>query len=468
MSTVTKTEKLKDLQFHEIANIFPLLPDEDLQQLADDIRLYGQREPIVLFEGKILDGRNRYKACLFAGVIPQTREFDGDKIDALAFVWSTNVHRRHLNSGAMGVAAAKREKLDEEYRKAVEAIADSQPKGGRPKKDEKPSQIIDEVLSNEKRTDHKLAKANGTNRTYLNDARKVLEKRPDLAEKVLAQEITLPQAKAEIKRGEKREELEAAAARIQQHESDMPTWSILNVDVIDGLESVRDEWGPVDLIFADPPYNIGIDYGDGEDADLLTDMQYMLWVKKWMSLCCECLSDDGSMWVMIGDEYAAEYGMAIKSLGLTIRNWVKWYETFGVNCSNKFNRCSRHLFYCVKDAKNFTFNAEFVTRPSDRQTKYNDARAALSGKVWDDVWSIPRLSGTCDERIPDFPTQLPLALVRPIVEACSMPGSLVLDPFNGSGTTGVASVQSNRKYVGIEKSERFADLATMRLKAASA
>jgi len=468
MSTVTKTEKLKDLQFHEIANIFPLLPDEDLQQLADDIRLYGQREPIVLFEGKILDGRNRYKACLFAGVIPQTREFDGDKIDALAFVWSTNVHRRHLNSGAMGVASAKREKLDEEYRKAVEAIADAQSKGGRPKKDEKPPQIIVEVNRSERETDHKLAKANGTNRTYLNDARKVLEKRPDLAEKVLAQEITLPQAKAEIKRDEKREEMEAAAARIQQHESDRPMWSILNVDVIDGLESVRDEWGPVDLIFADPPYNIGIDYGDGEGADLLSDMQYMLWVKKWLSLCCECLADNGSMWVMIGDEYAAEYGMALKSLGLTIRNWVKWYETFGVNCSNKFNRCSRHLFYCVKDPKNFTFNAEFVTRPSDRQTKYNDARAALSGKVWDDVWSIPRLSGTCDERIPDFPTQLPLALVRPIVEACSMPGSLVLDPFNGSGTTGVASVQSNRKYVGIEKSERFADLATMRLKAASA
>jgi hypothetical protein len=66
------------------------------------------------------------------------------------------------------------EKLDDEYRKAVEAIADAQPKGGRPKKDEKPPQIIVEVNRSERETDHKLAKANGTNRTYLNDARKVL------------------------------------------------------------------------------------------------------------------------------------------------------------------------------------------------------------------------------------------------------------------------------------------------------
>jgi site-specific DNA-methyltransferase (adenine-specific) len=143
---------------------------------------------------------------------------------------------------------------------------------------------------------------------------------------------------------------------------------------------------------------------------------------------------------------------------------VKWYETFGVNCANNFNRCSRHLFYCVKDAKRFTFNPEAVNRQSDRQTKYGDSRADPGGKIWDDVWEIPRLVGTAKERIPDFPTQLPLAILRPIIGCSSNPGDGVLDPFCGSATAGVAAVEAGRKFIGIEKSGRFVELATQRMK----
>ena len=181
----------------------------------------------------------------------------------------------------------------------------------------------------------------------------------------------------------------------------------------------------------------------------------------------ENISDDGSLWVMIGDEYAAEYAYELKSFDLTIRAWVKWYETFGVNCSNNFNRTSRHLFYCVRDPKHFVFNPDAVTRPSDRQTKYNDKRAAAGGKLWDDVWQIPRLTGTCKERIPDFPTQLPLELLRAVVGCCSEPGDLVVDPFNGSGTTGVACIELGRRYIGIDSCERFIDIAHNRLTVAT-
>ena len=255
------------------------------------------------------------------------------------------------------------------------------------------------------------------------------------------------------------------AAAAAMHIAERPKWSILNVDVMNGLESVRDEHGPARLIFTDPPYNIGIDYGEGEQADRLDDEDYMAWVANWLALCWDSLADDGSLWVMIGDEYAAEYAVGIKEAGFTIRSWIKWYETFGVNCSNKFNRTSRHIFYAVKDPGAFVFNPEPVMRPSDRQTKYGDSRASSGGKIWDDVWQIPRLTGTCAERIPDFPTQLPLALVEPIVICASMPGDLVVDPFNGSGTTGVAAIRNGRKYVGIEKNESFADMATMRITA---
>src|SRR5262249_35799110 len=87
------------LAFHPLADVFPLTEGEAFEQLVEDIRDHGLREPIVLFEGKILDGRNRYQACIEAGVAIKTRAFDqAVEGSAEAFVISTNVHRRHLTS----------------------------------------------------------------------------------------------------------------------------------------------------------------------------------------------------------------------------------------------------------------------------------------------------------------------------------------------------------------------------------
>ena len=106
--------------------------------------------------------------------------------------------------------------------------------------------------------------------------------------------------------------------------------------------------GSVRLIFADPPYNIGIDYGRGSKADSLPEAVYLTWCQEWLNACLRLLTDDGSLWVMINDEYADHFGLLLRKTGLHRRAWIKWYETFGVNCTNNFNRCSRHIFYCVK------------------------------------------------------------------------------------------------------------------------
>ena len=90
---------------HDYANIFPILMDCELAALAEDIKANGLNEPIVMHEGKILDGRNRYAACQLAGVEPITREYDGD--DPLAFVLSQNLHRRHLSAGQKAMIAEK-------------------------------------------------------------------------------------------------------------------------------------------------------------------------------------------------------------------------------------------------------------------------------------------------------------------------------------------------------------------------
>ena len=108
------------MKFHPIANLFPMLQEVDLKSLAADIKENGLRESVWLFEGKVLDGRNRSKACEMAGVKVRTREFKGTtRKQAIAFVWSENFHRRHLTSSQAGMALAERKKLDPDFMREV-------------------------------------------------------------------------------------------------------------------------------------------------------------------------------------------------------------------------------------------------------------------------------------------------------------------------------------------------------------
>jgi site-specific DNA-methyltransferase (adenine-specific) len=127
------------------------------------------------------------------------------------------------------------------------------------------------------------------------------------------------------------------------------------------------------------------------------------------------------------------------------------------------------------------FHRKPVGRPSDRQVKYNDKRANPDGRIWDDLWGvnpeiswidsecwgvdppIPRVCGTFKERLKWAPTQLPIKLLLPIVGCSSDPGDLILDPFSGSGTTGVAAIKLGRRYLGIEQNPDFARLSRDRL-----
>jgi ParB-like chromosome segregation protein Spo0J len=92
---------------HPLANLFPLMWEPALQELADDIRAHGLREPIILFDDKVLDGRNRERACAWAEVEPRYVQFDGDEAQALDLVVSRNLRRRHLSASQRAMAAAK-------------------------------------------------------------------------------------------------------------------------------------------------------------------------------------------------------------------------------------------------------------------------------------------------------------------------------------------------------------------------
>src|ERR1700754_4665529 len=114
--------------------------------------------------------------------------------------------------------------------------------------------------------------------------------------------------------------------------------------------------GSVDLVFADPPFNIGYEYDvydDRRERD-----QYLDWSRKWIAAVHRALKPAGTFWLAIGDEYAAELKVMSHEIGFHTRSWVIWYYTFGVNCTRKFSRSHAHLFHFVKDENNFTFNSE--------------------------------------------------------------------------------------------------------------
>jgi len=217
-----------------------------------------------------------------------------------------------------------------------------------------------------------------------------------------------------------------------------------------------------DLIFADPPFNIGYKYD--KYYDKVKKKNYIAWTREWMSACKRVLKPHGSFYIAIGDDYAANVKIIADELELFMRNWIIWHYTFGQQTKNKFARAHTHIFYFVNDAGNFTFNDHAVRVPSDRQLIYNDRRANPSGKMPDDVWNADsRVCGTFKERTGWHPCQMPESLLKRIIAASSNPADSVLDPFSGSGTTAAAAYQLGRNYVGIEISQTYVENSNGRL-----
>ena len=257
-------------------------------------------------------------------------------------------------------------------------------------------------------------------------------------------------------------------------------WNRLEqTDCLQGMQSLDE--GTIDLAFADPPFNIGYEY-DVYDDRLESD-RYLDWCRQWLGEIHRVLKPDGTFWLAIGDEYAAELKvMCTRELGLTCRSWVVWYYTFGVNCKQKFSRSHAHLFYFVKDSQQFRFYPEPITVPSARQLVYGDRRANPRGRLPDDTWVLrpqdipesfaadedtwyfPRVCGTFKERAGWHGCQMPEQLLGRIIRCSTLEGDVVLDPFAGSGTTLAVAEKPKRKFLGYELSEEYAARIRARLR----
>src|SRR3954469_1756213 len=163
------------------------------------------------------------------------------------------------------------------------------------------------------------------------------------------------------------------------------TNQIVTGDCIQVLNDGPEGW--VDLVFADPPFNIGYLYHGYNDERKTED--YLKFGEDWMAAVYRALKPTGSFYLAIGDEYAADLAViARRQLGFNLRNWIVWHYTFGQQTKLMFAKSHTHILYFTKAETGFTFNADAVRVASARQTTYADARANPKGKLPDDTWFL--------------------------------------------------------------------------------
>ncbi len=220
----------------------------------------------------------------------------------------------------------------------------------------------------------------------------------------------------------------------------------------------------VDMVFADPPYflsndgitchagqMVSVNKGDWDKASSVAEKHNFN--RKWIRLCREVLAPNGTIWISGTLHNIYSIGMALEQEGFKIINNITWQKTNPP--PNLACRC-------------FTHSTETIlwAQKNDKKAKhlfnYQLMKQQNSGKQMKDVWTGP-LTPQKEKQYGKHPTQKPLYLLERIIEASTNPGDLVLDPFCGSSTTGLASKILGRRYIGIDNAKEYIELSVRRL-----
>jgi len=403
------------LRFHSLADIFPLLNGSEFEKLTDSVAESGLREPIRLYEGKILDGRNRYRACLAAGVEPWFEEYTGD--DPLAYVIDLNVLRRHLNESQRAMVAAR-----------LAQLAQGRPKTGQLAGLGLPSQSqAAGALNVGERTVRraKVVQDSGTQKLasavdgglipVSHGAR--LAHEPSAVQDAVADKVAagkpLKDALREIK-----QEAQAAVPANLPHIG--KRFRLIHSDIRD----LDVEAGSVDAIVCDPPY----------PREYLNTFACLaerapLWLKP-----------GGSLLVMSGQSWLPDV-LARLSAGPLRYQWTLAYLTPGGQAvqifDRKVNTFWKPVFWFVKGS----YTGSWVGDVAASKVNDNDKRFHHWGQSE---------SGMAD-----------------LIERISLPGQTILDPFCGGGTTGVVAVHLNRLFIGADISKDALNTTAHRLREVS-
>lgn len=244
------------------------------------------------------------------------------------------------------------------------------------------------------------------------------------------------------------------------------TYRVIHGDALQALSEVEDN--SVDLIFADPPYNIGKNFAGCLDK-WDTDEHYLQWCYKWLDLCIRKLKKTGSFYVMTSTQFMPYFDIYLRDR-INIMSRIAWYyDSSGVQAKNYYGSMYEPILFCVKDKDHYTFNAEDIMVEAKTGAKRklidyrkNPPQPYNTKKVPGNVWEFARVRYRMEE-YENHPTQKPVALLDRIIRASSNVGDLVLDPFSGSFTTAYVAKELGRRCISIELQDEYIKIGLRRL-----
>lgn len=251
----------------------------------------------------------------------------------------------------------------------------------------------------------------------------------------------------------------------------IPPDSIVCADMFDACGMIPD--GAADLIITDPPYNLSKNF-NGYRFSKTGTAEYESYTRRWIGAVNGILKDNGSIYVCCDWESSLIIGRVLSEF-FTVRNRITWQREKGRGAFSNWKNSMEDIWFATK-GDDYTFNVDSVKvrrrviapyreqgKPKDwYQTEEGRFRDTFPSNLWDDItvpfWSMSENTA--------HPTQKPEKLAAKLILASSNPGEIVFDPFLGSGTTAVAAKKLGRRYIGVERDERYCIWAQERLEMA--
>ena len=242
-------------------------------------------------------------------------------------------------------------------------------------------------------------------------------------------------------------------------------------DMFDACNRIPDRC--IDLVIADPPYNLNKTFND-DNFNCMKDSQYEEYTQSWLKEIIHTMKPDGSIYVCCDWKSSLIIGRVLSGF-FKVRNRITWQREKGRGAKANWKNGMEDIWFATK-SDNYTFNLDDVKirrkviapykingKPKDwQETSDGNFRDTCPSNFWDDItipfWSMGENTA--------HPTQKPEKLIAKLIMASSNPGDLIFDPFLGSGTTSVTAKKLGRHYIGIEKDERFCIWAEQRLEKA--
>ena len=255
----------------------------------------------------------------------------------------------------------------------------------------------------------------------------------------------------------------------------MRTGIIYNGDCVEVLSKKVHEKS-IDLIFADPPYNLsgnslkwegnktgGDWYMINENWDKMTAPEYIRFTRQWISSCRRVLKDNGSIYIACSYHNISEVMIVLKQLDFRINNVITWHKTNAMpNMTRRVFTHSTEFVVWAAKGSGWIFNYEKIKEINPEKQKNGNL------KQMRDFWELPLVQGRERLRGEDnralHPTQKPEEMLKRIILASSNKGDVVLDPFLGSGTTTYVAKKYDRQWIGIERDKKYVRIARKRMK----